>query len=196
MTAIEVTKADVQRAIETERAWWRAVVDLAAQNAPVTGDEPVSGSWTYRELIGHINGWRRWTAARLEAAADGTGRPIPPWPESMSDETERGTDAINAWFKEQSRNTSLNETIEETFALLDRLGEAVERIPDDRLLTPGVFASTDPALADFPIGPALVGFSIMHVHIDHAPELELWLSERIGQHAELPPTPSHFGYED
>ena len=33
---------------------------------------------------------------------DGSGRPTPPWPAEMSDETEKGTDEINAWFQQQS----------------------------------------------------------------------------------------------
>lgn len=196
LSDIEVSKADVLRAIETERDWWRTVVDLAASNTPVTGEEPVNGYWTYRDLIAHINGWRSRTVARLEAAANGSGRPVPTWPDGMSDETEAGVDEINAWFLDQSRATSLDETVAETFALIDRMRDAVERIPDERLLTPGAFADMDPELANLPIGPAIVGFSIMHVHEEHAPDLQAWLSERIGQHAELPPRPSNFGYED
>jgi hypothetical protein len=195
MAEVNVTKADVLRAIETERDWWRAVVDLAAANGPVTCDEPVTGYWTYREVIGHVNGWRRWTAARLEAAANGTGRPITPWPAEMADETEAGTDEINAWIAEQSQSKSLDETIGETFALLDQMRDAVSRIPDERLLTPGVYTDIDPDLANYPIG-AVVAFSIMHVHEEHAPDLQAWLSQRIGQHAELPPTPSTLGFED
>lgn len=196
MADIGVTKADVLRSIATERDWWQAVTDLAARNGPVTGDEPVSGYWSYRELIGHVNGWRAWTVARLEAAANGTGAPRPPWPAGMTDESEAGVDEINAWFLERSREMSLDATILETFSLIDRMRDAVEQIPDERLLAPGAFVAIDPSLADLPIGPAMVGFSIMHVHEDHAPDLQAWLSERAGQHAELPPIPSHFGYED
>jgi Protein of unknown function (DUF1706) len=195
MAENNVSKADVLRAIETERDWWRAVFDLAAANGPVTGDEPVTGYWTYRELIGHVNGWRCWTAARLESAANESGRPTPPWPAEMSEVTEEGTDEINAWFLEQGRAKPLPEAIAETFGLLDRMRNAVERIPEDRLLTPGAYAHIYPELATYPIG-AVVGFSIMHVHQEHAPDLQAWLSERIGQHAELPPTPSNLGYED
>jgi hypothetical protein len=156
----------------------------------------VNGYWTYREVIAHVNGWRQWTVARLEAAANQTGSPIPPWPEGMSDETADAVDEINALFLEQARSRSLDATIAQTFDLLDRMQRAVDRIPEDKLLTPGSFAEVDPQLADYPIGPALVGFTIMHVHEEHAPDLAAWLSERNGQHVELPPTPSNFGYED
>jgi hypothetical protein len=113
----------------------------------------------------------------------------------MSEMTEDGTDEINAWFLEQSRARPLAEAIAETFALLDRIRDAVIRIPDERLLAPGAYAHIYPELATYPIG-AVVGFSIMHVHEVHAPDLQAWLSERIGQQAELPPTPSNLGYED
>lgn len=194
MATIEVTKADVLRAIQTERDWWRAVVDLAEANSPVTGNEPVTGTWTYREIIGHVSGWRRWTVARLEAAADGSS-PIPPWPDGMAEDSLAGVDEINAWFLQQSRSTSLDDTIDEAFALIDRMRDAVEQIPEDRLVTPGAFIDIDPELADDPIY-AIVGFSLMHVHLEHGPELQAWLSERLGQHAELPPTPSYLGYEE
>lgn len=196
MSDIAVSKADVLRAIETERAWWRAAIDLAAQASPLTGNEPVNGFWTFQELLGHINGWRLWTAARLEAAANESELPPPPWPAGMDEETEAGTDEINAWLQARSRSQSIETTIDETFALLDRIQVAVGRIPEEQLLTPGWFSDTDPPLASYPIGPALVGFSISHAHDEHAPALIAWLSERIGQHAELPPAPSRLGYED
>ena len=189
------TKMDVIRSIETERVWWHAVVDMAEQSGPVTGDEPIDGEWTFRDVIEHINGWRRWAVARLEAASNGAP-PVPPWPARLTDTTEEEVDEINAWFLQQGRAKPLSEVVAEAFSLLDRMQHAVEAIPDDRLLTPGVFAETDPQIADYPIGPALVGFSMMHVHIDHAAAIQGWLSERIGQHAELPPTPSDFGFED
>lgn len=195
MSSNEVTKADVLRTLETERAWWRAVFDLAAQNGPVTGDEPVNGYWTFREIIGHVNGWRRWTVDRLESAATGS-RPLPPWPDHLDDDSEEAVDEINAWFMEQSRTTSLDDGMAETFALLDQLRDVVHRIPDEQLLTPGVFAHMDPELADLPIGPALIGFSIQHVHEEHAPDLESWLTDRLGQHAELSATPSTFGFAE
>ena len=195
MTEIRTTKADINRAIDTERDWWRAVLDLATQDGPLTGDEAIDGNWTVKELLAHVNGWRGWTVARLEAAADGDGKPVPPWPAGMSDTTEKGTDEINAWFGEQSRAESLETLVERLNGQLDALDAVVERMPAEDLLTPGRFTSSDPGLRDLPIGPALIGFSIVHVHEEHAPALEAWLTARLGQHAELPPTPSSFGYE-
>ena len=196
MATVETTKVDLLRAIDTERDWWRAVLDLAAQDGPLTGDEAIDGNWTIKELLAHVSGWRGWTVTRLEAAANGIGKPTPPGPAGMEDNTAEGTDEINAWFGEQARAESLQTHVQRLNGQLDALDAVVERMPAEDLLTPGRFASADPALSDLPIGPALIGFSIVHVHEEHAPALEAWLTARLGQHAELPPTPSNFGYQD
>jgi hypothetical protein len=196
MTEISTSKADIIRALETERDWWRAVIDLAGQNGPLTGNEEIDGNWTFKELLAHIEGWRRLTLARLESAAVGSGAPQQPWPDGMNDETEAGTDEINAWFDEQSRARSLDQVTEGLFAQLDDLEGAIERAPADVLLTPGRAAWVGEAFETLPIGPAVIGYSITHVHQEHAPALEAWLSTRLGQHVELPPTPSNLGFED
>lgn len=195
MTTVETSKADILRAIDTETAWWRAVIDLAQERAPLNGSEPVDGSWTFKEVLAHVDGWRQWTLARLEAAASGE-EPVAPWPAELPGETEEDVDEINAWFDEQVRPLPLNEVIDGFMRRLGRIRAAVEALSADDLLTPGRYARFGPEWADLPLGPAIVGYSISHVHDEHAPALIAWLSERLGQHAELPPAPSNFGFED
>ncbi len=194
MTAIPTTKADLLRAIETEQDWWRAVTDLAEANSPLTGDEPIDGSWTYKELLAHLDGWRNWTLARLRAAASGTGPPAPPWPDEFDEQTDAGTDAINAWFTESARTRPLNAVVDTLMDHLRQLSSVVDQMSEDDLLTPGRY----PWVGDGsdPIGPALLGSSLAHVHQTHAPALEAWLTNNLGQHAELPPIPPTFGYGD
>jgi hypothetical protein len=196
MATREVTKADLLRAIETEQDWWRAVFDLAAADGPLTGDESLDGAWTYKELLAHVLGWRRLTLARLEAAATNSGKPAPPWPDGMSDETAMGTDEINAWFQAESREQSLDQVIGGMTANLDGLHDVVEQMPAADLLTPGKYPWLGEGFDSLPVGPALIGYSITHVHVDHAPTLEAWLTARQGQHVELPPTPSNLGYDE
>lgn len=195
MATIEPTKTDLLRALETEQDWWRAVFDLASSDGRLTGDEALNGSWTYKELLAHILGWRRLTLARFEAAAAASGKPPGIWPDGMSDATEAGTDEINAWFQEQSHDQSLDQVTGGITANLDALREVVQQMPDDDLLTPGKFVWLDEGFETLPLGPALIGYSITHVHQEHAPALQAWLTARLGQHAELPPTPSNFGYD-
>jgi hypothetical protein len=107
-----------------------------------------------------------------------------------------GVDVINAWFKAQSHDRSLDDVIDTSTNRLQALHATIERMPEDDLLTPGRFARFGADWAELPIGPALIGFSVTHVHQEHAPALEAWLSTRAGQHVELPPTPPDFGYND
>ncbi len=196
MPPITTTKDDLLRALEIERDWWRAVLDLAGEDMDLTGDEAVDGSFTVKELLAHIAGWRDWTIARLTVAAHGSGTPTPPWPATMPDETEDDVDAINAWFTRQSRAVSFEAEVERLFGQIDSLESVIGGIPDGDLLTPGKFAWFGEGFDAIPVGPALIGYSMTHVHQDHAPALEAWLTERRGQHAELPPAPSNFGFED
>jgi len=196
MPPIATTKDDLLRALEIERAWWRAVLDLASEDVDLTGDEEIDGSFTLKELLAHVAGWRDWTIARLTAAARGSGTPTPPWPATMPAATEDDVDAINAWFTRQSRGVPFESEVERLFGQIDSLESLVDGMPAGDLLTPGKFAWLGEGFATVPVGPALIGFSMTHVHTDHAPALEAWLAERRGQHAELPPVPSNFGFED
>lgn len=196
MNGIAITKADLIRALVTERDWWRAMLDLAAQDGALTGDEAIDGNWTLNELLAHINGWRAWTLARLEAAADGSDSPTTPWPAPMSEATEAGVDEINAWFTAESHGTTLPGQVRRLNSQLDGLEAVVERMPAEDLLVPGRFGWLGEGAEPLPIGPALIGYSITHVHKDHATTLETWLTVRLGQHPEFPPAPTNFGFED
>ena len=196
MPEIDTTKDDLLRTLETERDWWRAVLDLAGEEVDVTGDEEIDGSWTLKTLLGHITGWRDLTISRLETAERGSGMPTAPWPATMPEETEDDVDAINAWFDERSQAASLESAVEQLFGQIDTMEALVRRMSDDDLFTVGKFSRFGEGFDAIPIGPALIGYSITHVHQDHAPALEAWLTARRGQHAELPPTPSDLGYDE
>mgnify|MGYP001424287760 CR=1 FL=1 len=144
MSIIPITKADLLRAIDTEEDWWRAVLDLATQTGPLTGNEALDGTWTFKELLAHITGWRVWTLARLQAAANGNGAAMPPWPAGMDDTTEEGTGEINAWFTEQSHVESLATGVDRLNSQLAELRRTIARMSDDDLFTPGRFVSIDP----------------------------------------------------
>jgi hypothetical protein len=149
-------------------------------------------SWTFRDVAVHLNGWRGWTLTRLTARMHGENPPTPPWPEDLSEDTQAGTDAINAWFAAHARNRPMTDVLAETDAQFDALAAAVTAMPDDDLLTPGRF----PWLGDYPIGPTLLGYSFSHLHIEHDPELRAWLRAATGVEPTLPAAPPTFGYEE
>jgi hypothetical protein len=61
------SKAEWLDRIERARQTWEeivAAVGEAGMEQPVAG-----GDWTFKDIAGHLNGWRIRTVARLEAAA-------------------------------------------------------------------------------------------------------------------------------
>ena len=194
---ISTTKVDLLRSIETERDWWRAMLGPAIQDGPLTGNEAIDGNWSLKGLLAHIDGWRQWTLTRLQAAASGTIAPVPPWPAEMSEaiiDGVDGVDEINAWFTEQADSKDLDEVIDDLYRHLDGMHAVIEQMSPDDLFTPGRYSWLGHGFESIPIGPALLGSSISHVHEEHAPALEAWLRARLGQQPELPPVPSNFGY--
>lgn len=184
------TKRDLLDAIEAERRYWNALVE-AMTNAGLTNEFSDSeDSWTFRDVAVHLNGWRGWTLTRLTAGLDRENPPTPPWPEDLSEETQAGTDTINAWFAAQATDQTMADVLVETDAQFDALAAAVAAMPDADLLTPGRF----PWLGDLPIGPALLGYSYAHLHIEHDPELRDWLRRARGVEPDLPSAPPTFGY--
>nr|MDQ6908170.1 ClbS/DfsB family four-helix bundle protein [Chloroflexota bacterium] len=99
-------------------------------------------------------------------------------------------DAINAWFAARDKDRPATEVLAETTAQFDAMGAAVAAMPTDDLLTPGRFAW----LGDLPIGPAVLGYSFVHLHTDHEPDIRAWLRRETGDEPALPPPPPTFGY--
>lgn len=184
------TKDDLLAAIDAERSYWNALVAsveaAGLMNRPGTNNE----SWTFKEMAAHLNSWRGLTAARLDAASRGSGPPTHPWPAGMEEGTD--TDAINAWFAARDKVRPATEVLAEATAQFDVMGAAVGAMPADDLLTPGRFAW----LGDLPIGPAVLGYSFVHLHTDHEPDIRAWLRRETGGEPALPPPPPTFGYEE
>jgi hypothetical protein len=197
------TKDDLLAALATERRFWDAlvavvddaglmdcsgIINRSQVDDPGTTDE----SWTFKDLAAHLNGWRAQTVARLQAAHRGVEPPAPPWPAGLDEDTPAEVDAINAWFYERSRERPTAEVLAETTVQFDALVATVTTMPADDLLTPGRFRSL---VGDLAIGPAL-GYSFVHLHTDHEPNIRAWLRRELGNEPTLPPAPPTFGCED
>ncbi len=182
------TKDDLLTAIDAERRYWDALVAAVEAAGLMNRPGTNNGSWTFKEMAAHLNGWRGVTVARLEAASRGAGPPAHPWPAGMEEGTD--IDAINAWFAARDKNRSATEVLAETTAQFDAMGAAVAGMTADDLLTPGRFAW----LGDLPIGPAVLGYSFVHLHTDHEPDIRAWLRRETGGEPVLPPAPPTFGY--
>lgn len=184
------TKDDLLAALAVERRYWDALVATVERAGLMDRPGANNGPWTFREMAAHLNAWRGWTVARLEAAHRGAGPPTHPWPAGLDEETEAGVDAINAWFAARDKDRPATEVLAETATQFDALAAAVAATPTNDLLTPGRFAW----LGNLPIGPAVLCSSFAHLHTDHEPDIRAWLRRETGGDLALPPAPPTFGY--
>jgi Mycothiol maleylpyruvate isomerase N-terminal domain len=93
--ASRTSKTEWLDRIDRERAAWDAIV-AEAERAGM--ERPgCAGEWTFKDVVGHLIGWRVRTISRLEAAARGESPPPPQWPADADPDTEEGLQAINSW---------------------------------------------------------------------------------------------------
>jgi hypothetical protein len=146
---------------------WQAIVERFAGDTTSV----VAGTWTFRDITAHINGWREWTARRMEAAAgDFDEAPLAPWPDGMSEATADGVDEINAWFVNEREPREMAALIEEAERQFARLFAALATVSDDAL------DETPQWLDGSPVSAVLEG-CIEHWE-EHQAELDAWLTAR------------------
>jgi hypothetical protein len=173
MSAATTDKAGWLERIEREWETWEAIV---AQVGDAGMDRPgATGDWTFKDVAGHLNGWRERTVDRLEAAARDQAPPPTPWPADLSDETAEGTDAINRWIYERNRDRPAAAILAESDEQFRRMRAAVEAVPEDALLTPGRFPWLGGEPLSAPLSAVLDG-SFDHLHEEHEPEIRAWLA--------------------
>ena len=171
MSTATTSKADWIDQIERARETWEEIVSKVGE---ARMDRPgATGDWTFKDVAGHLNGWRERTVDRLEAAARHETPPPPPWPDGLSDETDDGTEAINRWFYQRNRDQPAAAILAESREQFRRMRAAVDAIPEDVLLTPGRF----PWLGDAPLSAVLAG-SCSHLYEEHEPTIRAWLAEQ------------------
>ena len=153
--------------IQDERAFWHA---LLAEIGEARMEQPgPMGEWTFKDLAGHLTGWRERTIARLEAAARGQEAPPAPWPAHL--ETD---DDINGWIYQQNRDRPLRDVLSDADGSYERLAAALAALPETDLTTPGRFAWMGGR-------PLAEGDFFGHLHEEHEPSLRAWLSGAQGQ---------------
>lgn len=155
------TKAEALAALKADQQFWR---DLAAEVGPGRYAEPgPMGDWTFGDMAGHLLGWRNRTISRVDALGRGEAEPAPPWPAGLGDDDA----IINDWIREQDSGRSPDELVAAYDRSYDRLAEAIEAVPDDRLTDPDAFPWLEGALVD----ADFTG----HLHDEHVPDVRAWL---------------------
>lgn len=171
MTVSTIGRSDVLAEIDRQREWWEG---LLAEVGEERMERPgAAGDWTFKDVVAHLNGWRRRTVARLEAAASDGHPPTQPWPAELDDDTDEGVDAINAWLYARDRDRGAAEIVAESRELFRRMRDAVEAIAEADLTTPGRFAW----LGGYPLSAVLDG-AFEHFHDEHEPDIRAWLQNQ------------------
>ncbi len=157
---------------------WRMRADterLVAEAGPSRMELPgVAGHWSLKDVIAHLNGWRWWSVARMEAAVNGT-EPTPPWSSDLDESTEENVDRINDEFYEKSRDRSVGEVLRESRETLDRLETALMQLSDEELFEEGRYSW----LEGYPAGAVIVG-SANHLFEDHERGMNFFLARNPG----------------
>jgi hypothetical protein len=166
-------KAALLERIEEERGLWEA---LLAEVGEGRMEEPgVNGVWTFKDMMSHLIAYRRQTVGRLQAGAEGTAPPPPPWPPEWDDNDEAQLDRINAYIYEANRDRPLTEVLAESRAQFGQMRDAVAALSDDALFTTSRFTW----LEGWPLA-AVLDSSYQHLHEEHEPDIRAWLG-RINQ---------------
>ncbi len=169
MSAAPTGKAGWLDRIERAQETWEAIV---AEVGDAGMEQPgAAGDWTFKDVVGHLNGWRERTVDRLEAAARDAAPPPSPWPDDLSDETDEGVEAINRWIYERNRDRPAADILAESREQFQRMRAAVEAVPEYDLVMGGRF----PWLGGEPLSAVLEG-SFDHLHEEHEPALRAWLA--------------------
>lgn len=168
-----MSKAALLDQIERERLVWEQL--LAAVGEERMEQPGLSGDWSFKDVVAHLNGWRVRTLARLDAARAGAEPAPPPWPADLDEDSEAGLAAINAWIERTGRQRTLQEVLDESRRAFDRMHDAVLALSDEELSDPSRF----PWMGDEPVG-AVIRSSFGHFHDEHEADLNAWL-DRVGR---------------
>lgn len=169
MSGLTSDKAGWLERIDQEREAWEEMVAAAER---LGMEKPgCAGAWSFKDVAGHLNGWRSRTVDRLETAARDESPPPLPWPKTADEDTDEGIEAINTWMYQRNRDRPAAEIIEETREQFQRMRSAVELMSEETLITPGRF----PWLDGEPLCAILEG-SFGHLHEEHEPSIRAWLA--------------------
>jgi hypothetical protein len=165
------SKAMVLERIEAERQIWEA---LLAEVGEERMERPgVNGIWTFKDMMGHLIGWRVRTVDRLNAGVRDEPPVPPPWPADLGpgDEDEAVNDRINAYFYAHYKDRPLADLLAQSRLQFVQMREAVQALSEHDLLTANRF----PWLEGWPLVAVITG-SFGHLHEDHEPDIRAWLA--------------------
>ena len=157
-----MNKQELINGLKDEHRKWQALLDQIGRTRM---DQPgVAGSWSIKDIIAHLTGWRRLTVARLREARAGKPESLPPWPAALKSDFE-----INAWIYENNHHRAIQDIVDESNRVFQEFIDAVDDLPDELLATIG-------ALPWMEGQPLSAGAFFSHFHEEHEPDMRAWLT--------------------
>ncbi len=168
-----MNKAELLNWLKEEYRKWEAF--LAEISSALMEQPGVNGDWSMKDMIAHIFGYQPWLTSRIQAAAYGKPKPVPPWPPQLQTDDE-----INAWIYETYRGRTLSEVLDQSHQIFQEYLSVIEGLPDDvriEELREGKRVFYLVWLGDqrFPAGELFD-----HFHDDHEPDIRAWLARVAG----------------
>src|SRR5512140_718680 len=109
-----MNKSELINGLQAEYQQFEAFLD---QIGPARMDIPgVAGHWSIKDIVAHLNFWRRRTVARFQAVQRSQPQPPPPWPGNLHTDDE-----INAWIYATNRDRPVREILDESHQVFQQL---------------------------------------------------------------------------
>ncbi len=131
-------KSHILAALREQLEAWEATLARLGEAAIVA--RAVPSDWSIKDELAHLWAWQQRTLARVEAARLDREPEFPAWPFDPNDESEEGTERINTWIHETTRDlpwSSVHQNWRDCFL---RVLDAAERITERDLLDSGRYA--------------------------------------------------------
>ncbi len=166
-------KQKILTQLKTEFNAWEALLAGLTEEQIVSVQQP--SGLTVKDQMAHLWAWQQLSIARLEAALHHREPQLPDWPKDLDfdSEEEEPTNAVNAWFHENSRATPWPDVYRDWKTGFVRFLELAEAIPESEWFDEHRFAWLD----GYPLSIVMIG-SYEHHHIDHLEPLRDWLREQ------------------
>ena len=159
-------KSALLEQIEREQAFWEQLLAEIGEERML---EPgATDDWTFKDVVAHLNGWRRITLARLDAAQHDHAPAAPPWPADLDEEDD--LHEINEWIYQSNREHSLQAVLDEYSNSFQHMRAAVTALSDQALTERDRY----PWLKGYALGDVITS-TFGHLHEEHEPMLRAWL---------------------
>ena len=152
---------------EARTQWDALLIEVGESRMNIPG---VTGTWTFKDLIAHLTGWRKRTLARVRAGCGHEPTEPLPWPAEFDANREADLELINEYLYNSQRDLPLQRILDESRQVLDELERALADLPEPAFADVHCFAW----LKGKPLGEADL---FAHLHKDHEADIRVWMEK-------------------